>query len=103
MPEDLDEVYVPHHEIKYDESAVEKSERVTLRVFFSTKRLLSLTQMGSQHVNSDATWKMVYQGYPLIMNGTTDMKKAFHPYGLWLTLTETHVDYAFCFDGINKV
>jgi hypothetical protein len=73
-----------------------------MRVFFTTKRLLGITEMGSHHVNSDATYKMNFQGYPVLMNGTTDRSKAFHPYGLWLTLTENHEDYAFVYEGIKK-
>ena len=100
IPQNIDQVYVPHHEINYDENAAEE-KRVTLRVFFSTRRLLGLTQFSS-HLNTDATWKMTFQGYPVFLSGTTDYAKRFHPYGLTLCLSEAFTDFAFCFEAIKK-
>ena len=53
-------------------------------------------------MNSDATFKMTYLGYPLLLTGTTDMRKAFHPYGLSICLNEKAEDYGFTFEAIQK-
>ena len=39
-------------------------------------------------MNSDGTFKNTYLGYSLLMTGTTDMRIAFHPYGLSVCLNE---------------
>ena len=48
------------------------------------------------HICADDTFKMIYLGYPMLMVGTTDMAKSYHPYGISLCLTENGDDYAFC-------
>ena len=62
------QVFVPHHEIEFDGAET----GTTLRIFFSTKRLLSLTQNGAKHICSDATYKFLYLGFPILINGTID-------------------------------
>ena len=52
-------------------------------------------------MNSDGTFKKTYLGYTLIMNGTTDMRIAFHPYGLSVCLNEKAEDFGFTFEAIH--
>ncbi|CAF4641731.1 unnamed protein product [Rotaria sp. Silwood2] len=40
----------------------------------------------SSHLCSDATYKLVWQGFPVLIIGTTDLNKAFHPFGLAIYL-----------------
>ena len=70
-----------------------------LKVFFTPKRLIGLTQNDVNHICVDAPFKMIY---PLLMIGTTDISKAYHPYELSLCLNETGDDYAFCFESMRK-
>ena len=51
-------------------------------------------------VATDATYKLIWQGYPLILVGTTDMDKKFHPYGMLLTKHEASQDFAFMFKSL---
>ena len=57
--------------------------------------------MDSHSVNSDGTYKTNYLDFPVFMTGTTDRSKAYQPYGLQLTLTETYEDYAFVYEVLK--
>ena len=40
---------------------------------------------------SDATYKSTLEGYPILIVGTTDQSRQFHPFGYAITTEETHV------------
>jgi hypothetical protein len=42
----------------------------------------------------DGTYKITYQGFPLLIVGTTDMNREFHPFGLMITKREKV--YIYC-------
>ena len=48
-------------------------------------------------MNSDGTFKKTYLGYSLLMADTTDMRIAFHPYGL----NERAENFGFTFEAIH--
>ena len=52
-------------------------------------------------MNSDGTFKKTYLDYSLLMTGTTDMRIAFHPYGLSVCLNEKAEDFGFTFEAIH--
>ncbi|CAF5148201.1 unnamed protein product, partial [Rotaria magnacalcarata] len=64
---------------------VEENDGNRFRIFISSIRLLNIISMSS-HVCSDATYKLVWQGFPVLIVGTTDLNKAFHPFGLAIYL-----------------
>ncbi|OAF67250.1 hypothetical protein A3Q56_05042 [Intoshia linei] len=49
-------------------------------IFFSTPRLLKLMN-NSHFLQTDATYKMIYQRYPVLMIGRSDINRKFHPGG----------------------
>ena len=51
-------------------------------------------------MHTDATDKCVYQGYPVLMVGSTDKTKVFHPFGLALVHKETSHEYEFIHKSI---
>ena len=44
---------------------------------------------------TDGTYKLNYEGFPILMVGTVDMDREYHPYGIMITKTEDHGDYTF--------
>jgi hypothetical protein len=51
---------------------------------------------------SDATYKILVEGWPILTVGTTDKCKCFHPFGYAIVSTETWEDFKFYFDAIKK-
>jgi hypothetical protein len=128
VPEDEDEPFVVHYESgftqnyapipEFDEEEDEEGaffdsqisistpqEPNKFPVFFrfvlTTKRLLRNT-LKTKHICADATYKLLWLGFPVLVVGTTDKVKRFHPFGIGVTSTETCVDFAFIFNAIAK-
>ena len=57
----------------------------------------------TSHISVDATYKLIYQGFPVLLTGTTDIMKHFHPFGLAITSHETSEDFAFVFNSLKDV
>jgi hypothetical protein len=51
---------------------------------------------------TDGTHKCVWQGYKVLLVGTIDRTKAFHPFGVGITTGETEFDYKFIFESLKK-
>lgn len=94
IPDCQDEFFIGAYDIEYSE------EESTLRFLATTKRLLTYATM-SQHIAIDATYKLIWQGYPVFVFGTTDYNKAFHPYGISVCLNEKFEDFEFIFKTIQ--
>ena len=91
IPEDQDCFYVGNYDINH----CDDSNEMTMRIFFTSKRLIALTNKCT-HVATDPIYKLVWQGYPVIMIGSTDMDKQFHPFGLAICMKERKEDFVFC-------
>jgi len=107
IPEDNDPPWVSSYEIKYeDETDDEDSEDADgegsqFRFFVTTKRLLSNTVL-SNRIHADATYKLIWQGFPCLIVGTTDMDKQFHPYGFAVCSNEKQKDFEFVFNSLQN-
>ena len=51
---------------------------------------------------ADATYKILWRGFPILIIGTTDKDKVFHPYGIAITEGESSEDYAFVFECLKS-
>lgn len=98
VPEDMDAPFVVAFTIHAE--SVEPEEQ-DLKVVISTKRLLSLAQK-STLVQTDATYKLVWQGFPIIIVGTSDRENTFHPFALAVMKGETTQDFEFVFRAVHN-
>ncbi|OAF65710.1 hypothetical protein A3Q56_06535 [Intoshia linei] len=71
-----------------------------IRIFFTTKRLL-ITVSDEIYIQVNATYKLIWQGYSVLVAGTSDMNRRFHPVGLAVTTEEKTEDYEFLFKSIK--
>ncbi|XP_043210565.1 uncharacterized protein LOC122375318 [Amphibalanus amphitrite] len=85
VPDDEDEPYV----IDWASSA----DRGHFRVQFTTRKLLRLAAK-SDVVHVDATYKLNWNGCPVLITGVTDRQGKFFPSLYSVTSTETTEDYA---------
>ena len=99
IPEDPDQVFAA--EFHYN-SKPSKKEDTYFHIFATTKRLLSFAKFNDL-LASDATYKLTYQDYPIIVCGTIDKGKHFHPFGLLLTKTEQERDFAYFFKTVKSM
>lgn len=71
------------------------------RFFVSTKFLLGIGKY-SEKMHTDATYKLIWQGYPLLVVGTTDSNRRFHPIGTCVSTYERSADFEFMFRTIKN-
>lgn len=104
VPESDDSPFIVSYQIIYDDDediySDEEDSNCKFRIFISTKRLL---QMASKVtiLHADATYKLVWQGFPILVIGTSDYDRHFHIIGLALCTNEKTADFKFLFKSIN--
>lgn len=98
LPSDVDEVFVVDFQVRADSYDVNEQQ---VRVVLSTRRLLSFCKE-SRMVQCDATYKLLWNGFPVLIAGTTDCSRVFHPFVLSVTTGETAQDFEFIFRAIRK-
>ncbi|CAF0739340.1 unnamed protein product [Rotaria sordida] len=55
----------------------------------------------SQHIHADATYKLIWQGFSVLIIGTTDFNKALHPFDLARYSNEKTTYFEFIFNSIQ--
>ena len=95
VPSDEDEPFVLKY---YVNKKSENPDEQCLKVVLSTRRLLLFTSLLSL-IQIDATYKLVWQGYPVIIAGTSDKNNVFHPFLLAVTNGESTEDFTFVFEA----
>ena len=71
-----------------------------MKIFLSSLRLLSICK-SAVIIHADTTYKLVWQGLPVLMTGTTDKNKVFHPFGIGVCDGEAAEDFEFIFKSIK--
>jgi hypothetical protein len=92
--EDEDEPFVCGWEGDFEQSEDERFFRFAV----PSKRLVKIYST-SQNFHADATYKNVWQGFPVLI--MTDRNRAIHPVVFAVTTNETAQDYGFVFKSLN--
>ncbi len=72
------------------------------RFFITTRRLIEFSLNSKVVIQTDGTYKLNWQGAPVLIVGTTDRNRSFHPFGIATCSREAHLDYKFLFDCVAK-
>ena len=104
IPDNADEAFVCSHDIQYEDE-IDDDEDVEangnkFRFFLTTKRLLLIANKSSK-IHADATYKLNWQGFPVLIVGTTDLDRKFHPIGLSVCSEEKQKDFEFICKAIR--
>jgi hypothetical protein len=74
--------------------------------FLITSKFLLKQAIGTSLVATDATYKLLWLGMPVLIVGTTDAKRQFHPFAIGVCTNETARDFQFVFssliEGVKK-
>ena len=75
-----------YDEFDDDEDVEDIDDGYTFRLYASTKHLIRVSANATgRYINADATYKLSWHGFPLLLVGTTDADKKFHPFGLQIS------------------
>lgn len=95
VPESKSEMFIVDYQISIDE------ETPFFRFLASSKQLLSFA-INATNIHTDATYKLIWQGFPVLLVGTTDMRRKFHPFGVAVCTNERTEDFSFVFAALVK-
>ena len=95
VPANNDEPFIMSYEFGDDSNQY-------IRFFITTTRLLQIA-LASSVIHADATYKLNWQGYPVLIIGTTDADRKFHPFGLAVCNSEKRDDYIFYLKALKMV
>ena len=73
----------------------------SVRFFVSSKFLLKLASDYCKLLQADATYKLNWHGYPVLMIGVSDDANVFHPFGIAMTIEEKSNDFSFIFRSLQ--
>ena len=105
LQNDEDEPYIINYQIKIDDDDAATGihiEKEKFRFSISTKRLLRIASRFARLIQADSTYKLIWNGNPVLIIGFSDSNNAFHPICLAVTSDETHFDYQFLFESLQK-
>lgn len=95
VPDSDTQPFVLNYEMNYEDE-----EKIDFRFVVSTKLLLNQA-IGCEKLHVDATYKIIWQGFPVLVVGTTDMHRAFHPIGVAVCTNEQERDFEFIFASVK--
>jgi hypothetical protein len=73
------------------------------RLVFSSRRLLQHVPAEQYvQIQADATYKLIWQGFPVFVVGTSDANKKFHPTCIAVCSHEAEDDFRFTFDALKR-
>lgn len=106
VPDDDNSFFIAKYKCKVTKAKANlqkfTSDDMHFNCMITSKRLLENAKKGVV-IHADATYRVNFFGYPLLVFGTTDKKKSFHPIGFGLSSTENSHDYSFFFGSIKEV
>lgn len=93
LPENVDDAFVVGYSfVKQDSS---------FAFLISTRRLLR-NAVQHDNLSADGTYKIIWQGFPLIVVGSIDREKHFHVVAIVVTSNERKSEYEFVFRTIKE-
>jgi hypothetical protein len=109
IPENPDHPFLLY-QVKIDDEDEQKTfpekqfdipiSKESFRFFVTTQRLLSIAT-GAKFIHADSTYKLIWNGFPVLICGTSDKNKVFHPFGLSVCTSEKEQDYQFMFECLH--
>lgn len=96
VPDSDNEPFILKYEMNY-----ENESNVEIRFVVTTKLLLQQA-IDTKGLHSDATYKLVWQNFPVLLVGTTDLCRKFHPFGVAVCTTEQQKDFRFIFNSLKN-
>lgn len=85
--------FVLNYNVDYDQETFK---------FCVTSKLLLKKHINVKHIHVDATYKLVWQGFPVLLVGTTDAAKQFHIICISVSTGETCSDFKWIFKSLQE-
>lgn len=70
--------------------------------FFMTSKAVIKMAREAVSLQADATYTLLWQGFPVLIVSTTDLDRKFHMIGVAVCLCEQQEDFKFLFNSVKK-
>lgn len=97
IPESNIEPFIVNHHFELNEADPQSS---IFRFIVSSKHLLRAA-CDCERMHCDATYKLNWQGFPVLLIGMTDSERKFHPIGICTCSNEQTADFQFLFSSLK--
>lgn len=102
---DLDKPFILNHSVKVTAGKPNadryEPDKIWFASLFTTRRLLR-NALNARVIHADSTYKILYQGYPIQVFGTTDKQRKFHLIAVGVSTNENEDTFAFMFEAIRS-
>lgn len=96
VPEDEHEPFISNYCVE------ENGSSGAFRFFITTKKLMNYTLDLKTHVCLDTNHKLIWQGFPIFVVGSTDMENRFHCFGMCIASGEEETVFSFIFQSLQS-
>lgn len=87
--------------LNYESPAPGVSQNKRFVRFVMTSKLLLQNATKSNIIHVDATYKLLWNGFPVLVLGTTDKNRQFHLISIGVSTNETEADFAFMLTSLK--
>ena len=102
VPNEDEEPFIVDYKFIYENGDGEEAFHSRQFRFLVSSKTLLKNASHSRIACADGTYKLVWQGYPVLMIGTTDRDRHFHSFGLAVCSNEEIADFKFMFDSVQS-
>ncbi len=96
----MDEAIVIGFEIPDDEGP---NGLPRFRIVLTSKQLLEHASGAEvRQIQADATYKLIWQGFPVLIFGFSNANKRFHPLSIAISSHEAEDDFRFAFQALKQ-
>lgn len=96
IPENESTPFILSHECS------EPGDKAKFFRFAVTSKILLKNATKSKILHADATYKLIWQGFPVLIIGCTDKRKTFHPIVIGVSTNETQSDFTFMMESVKN-
>lgn len=96
VPVDEHEPYISNYSVE------ENVKSGAFRFFVTTKKLMNFALDMKTHICIDTNHKLIWQGFPIFVVGSTDLENKFHCFGLCIASEEEDTVFSFIFQSLEN-
>ena len=109
LPTEKNKPFVVSYQINIDDEDDEmypvdstkiQIEQASFRMVITSQRLLEIASKATI-IQADSTYKLIWNGFPVLIIGTSDADKVFHPFLIAICTNETQHDFHFVFNSLQ--
>lgn len=96
IPDDENQPFISNYYIE------ENDQTGSFKFFITTKALMNFALNIKSHICLDTNHKLIWQGFPILFVGSTDLENKFHCFGICVSSSEDDSTFTFIFQTLQS-